>query len=360
MLHAVPFDFVHLVGELVTGKSIPVLLAIAQLPLDRRLACAALAVGGVAGTCFSVWSMRATSGIAWPILAFSARLAHLGFSLFLSFSLLLSVAGGLLDEGGRGVVLSVVPAFCFVAQGLPERPSSAVMAFLLCVVALGVGLARPLEAAPVLRGEPAPPAPEPPPDGLARQAAEVGAALGRSLQLGVLAFYACVQHAPTQVLFGSCEAHRRGAVEYCSPFLVKPRSLDYCCFVSGAATWVRLVVWTAVCLLHDTPLHLVLEGNRSRGWDWLSCCALMTALLYQACWTATQIREQVLPYFKQFAARDRLRLLSFVLALSALFRQRHPWVIFGVADGLVGLCLVTTVITLRRGHGHRPRKRARG
>jgi len=84
--------------------------------------------------------------------------------------------------------------------------------------------------------------------------------------------------------------------------------------------------------LQENTLHAILENDDSRGgWDWFCCSAYMTALLYSACWTATQVREQVVPRFCLVESTSiKLRLLVVVFAVSALFRQRDYQVCFCV------------------------------
>ena len=82
ILKHAPWDVLCVGSELLTGKSIPVLMGIVQLPIDRRLAYLVLSLGAVVGTLFSVYASRAVTGMT--TLGFSNRLVQLSFSLFLS------------------------------------------------------------------------------------------------------------------------------------------------------------------------------------------------------------------------------------------------------------------------------------
>ena len=76
--------------------------------------------------------------------------------------------------------------------------------------------------------------------------------------------------------------------------------------------------------------------------------AIATALLYSACWAATQIREQVLPFFQSTSTvASKLKLLVCALALAAIHRQRDAPAIFGVTYGLSGLAILVTALTLK-------------
>jgi hypothetical protein len=116
------------------------------------------------------------------------------------------------------------------------------------------------------------------------------------------------------------------------------------------SAWLRVCVWSSVCFFQDNNFHAILENDHERGaWDWVCCSGYMTCLLYSACWTATQIREQVLPRFRIESASAKLKLLACVLALAALFRQRDPSVMFMAVNVLTGLSLLTTLFTLKSG-----------
>lgn len=301
--HVVP-DFLHVAGELVTGKSVVVLLGVTRLALDRRLACAALLLGAFAGAAFSVWSMHATTGLG--ALGLGNRGLQLAFSLFLSLSLLTSVSGG-----------ALVPAFCLVAQSLPERASTGLVALLLSLAfhfaALSTELAPARHRGPDAGGD--------------------WGVLARTLQLAALAFYGSVHHGPAHALFGPGR--------YCTPVI--DRHLGYTCFVFFTGTWLRTCIWLQACFLQNNPMHVLFEGERPG--EWAPGYLLSVALLYQACWTATQLREQVLPYF---GSPDPLRLLALVLSLAALWRHGAHWPVFYAADALAALSVLTAVRTLRR------------
>ena len=214
VFRSIPIDVMYICAELVTGKSIPVLVGITRLPMDQFLAWLMLFLGALFGTLFSVYSSRAVVGMT--LLGFINRLIQLSFSLCMSLSLLLSIAKGI--HAGRGVILSLVPAFCIVVQNLPQRDSTALLAFVLCCVFFytsmvttvmaegqGVYLAMHLShsatgvqqhaAATVV------PVVASPKRSLAEESVGLWQLVWRSLQLFLLAFYACIQHAPTQVQY---------------------------------------------------------------------------------------------------------------------------------------------------------------
>jgi len=94
----------------------------------------------------------------------------------------------------------------------------------------------------------------------------------------------------------------------------------------------------------------MLENDLSRGgWDWAGCALYSALLLYSACWTATQLREQVLPLAvcRVASVQGRLKVLVCTLALAALYRQRDAQLAFWLTAGLSALAVAVTGLTFR-------------
>ena len=336
-------DVFVITSELLTGKSIPVLVGIAQLPIDQFLAGIVLSMGAAAGAFYSFYVLQAVSSMhQW---GFANRLLQLSFSTCVSLSLLLSLSRGVHYE--RGVILSIIPAFCVASQTLVQRDSTAYVFFIasgltywycmITPVTTSSSQDLPIQQLPnILRGlnTDSP---------LEEEIIGVWDVLFRAFQLFLLAFYACIQHAPTQDYCAS----KHGTVVYASSYYTNHAS--YALYVNLFSALIRVSVWYGVCFFQNNNLHVMLENDLSRGgWDWSCCVLYSTLLLYSACWTATQIREQVLPYFRLTAVTDRLKLLVSLLSLATLHRQRAPQlVLFPVANALSLASLVVAAITIR-------------
>jgi hypothetical protein len=116
------------------------------------------------------------------------------------------------------------------------------------------------------------------------------------------------------------------------------------------SAWIRLCVWYCVCYFHNNSMHVILENNRERDWDWLCCYFYMTTLLFSAAWTWTQLGEQILPCLMLSGRRDLLRegkqkeagvsqrqrilALVTVTAFAALYQQGSPEVLFWAVNFL--------------------------
>jgi hypothetical protein len=330
MLRCVPWDVLYSGGELLTGKSIPVLVAIAVLPIGQALGWAVVTLGAITGTLFSVYAVHKGGGGSLSLLSCGNRLLQLCFSLGLTLSLLLSLANGI--HPGRGASLTVVPAFCLATLTLPQRASTALVSAGLCVLVFymciltDAGHMNPTPISPAAKGAPTPAA-----------TLSLGEVIQRASQLFVLAFYACVQHAPTQVYFDLRGLKPAYASHHHATYA------GYTLLIGLITGWIRVCVFTAVCFMRDNVLHAMLEAQHAAvGWP---CTIIyMIALLYSACWTATQLREQVLPRFGLESEVDRVKILVCVTALAVLHRQRSPSAMFYAADTLAGLAVATALV----------------
>lgn len=354
MLAALPWDVLYICAELMTGKSIPVLVAIAALPVGQALTWAMVTLGAVAGTLFSAYAVSHGGLHGLSVLSSANRMAQLCFSLWLSLSLLVSLAGGI--HARRGASLVVIPAFCLVSQTLPQRHSTGLVSLVLCAATFyvcilaeagaylgpqagGAAAAEQLLAAAAASGTSSD-----------DDVLTLGQALLRSLQLLVLAFYACIQHAPTQTYF-DLRGHRPAYASH-----HHARHAPYSLFVGLLCCWLRVCVWSGVCFMHDSQLYAMLEHHRypqqhkHKGTQWACILFYMTALLYSACWTATQLREQVMPRFALESDVARTKVLVCVTALAAFYRLRDPEPMFYAANGMLALCVLTVLSQLLPAH----------
>jgi hypothetical protein len=349
MIQAVPSDILYICAELMTGKSIPVLVAITRLPVGQGLAWVMVCLGGLAGTCFSVLVTHETRTLS--LISFTNRLLQLCFSVGLSISLLLSIANGIHPE--RGVALAVIPAFCLLAQPLPQRHSTALVSFLLCCATFyvcaimaavdeGRVASHPSHLLPAARQAASAHAAK---DGLTLTVPQI---ISRALQLFALAFYACIQHAPTQIYFETTENARPNYASH-----HHANHVPYSFFIGMVGGWLRVCVWSGLCFFQDNPLHAMLENSvRADEWSWPCCIIYMTTLLFSACWTSTQIKEQIIPRF--ISGRSNVGIgfikgLVLAIAVAAVFRQRDPDAMFYAANVLMGVSILSAILTLKGG-----------
>lgn len=335
----IPVDILYVAAELVSGRSIPLLVGITRLPIDQFLAGLVLSMGAVTGVFFSVYAGRATDP-RHP-LVFYHTLLQCSFSLFFTLSLLLSLARGIHYE--RGIILSLLPAFCAVAQALPLRGSTYLISLLLAGFCLAYCLTIPAPASEAERRAlfqlPSVLASLDPSGSTEEEAVGVWGVLSRALTLYVLAFYASVQHFPAQALIPS--KHTRLA----SPKYV--HDARYALLVNMFAALLRVVAWYGVCFLQDNTLHVMLENDLTRGsWDSTCCVVYTVTLLYSACWTATLVREQLLPGLHLDGQPSRLKYLATLLALAAYYRQRNADLLLTLGVSLGGVSLLVTAFTL--------------
>jgi hypothetical protein len=315
------------------------------------------------------WVRDADSGLT--VLGSGNRLLQQSFSLFLSLSLLLSVARGIHYE--RGMVLSIVPSFAVTLFALPQNRVPGIISFLLACALLTVCSNTPVRASlddaiasgvntHVLSGTLLPPS-----HTAKEESSSVWQIVLRALQLFLLALYASLQHAPTQIYFqatpGSGDdepqrgrAHRHvhhhhhyhdhEALAFASHH--HARDTHYAILVGLASALLRVTFWYILCFFQNNTMHVMLENDHSRGgWDWACCALYITTLLFAACWTATQITEQVLPHLGIVFHVDRIRLIAGILSLSTLYRQRDADALFIATNVMLLLSIGTTILTLK-------------
>ena len=344
-------DLLCVASELFTGKSLPALLVLVHRPLDRVPAVVALAVGALSGAVFSVWAAGVSSGLGRrPAVAFGNRALQLAFSAALSLGVALQLAAALAPDGG--LLLALAPALCVCGRALPQRHSTPLLALILALLAMYAGFTTPADApSRVWRAralvDVLPPAdPRRPAD---ERIVDAWRLVGRALQLVACAFYACVQHAPTQAYEATVAEHKRDLVQYGSKRLHDDALYAGCVAVSAAC--LRLYTLVAACLFTGNAMHVLLEDDRRWRPDRFCAAAYMVALLYQACWTLTQLREQVLPHFRALRldeARGQLKFLVLLLVLASYPPARHVEAVCVATNVLLGCSALAVCLTLRQ------------
>jgi hypothetical protein len=356
-------DLNYLASDLVSGKSIPVLIAVTVLPLDPNLLGTMVLLGvflGSLATLALAW--RPPSPAAAAVLTgWGARFMNHSFAAFLSLSFLLRIAPRLYPTG---TTLSLLPGFCVVCQYVPERPSTT---FVLLVVSVGLfwlgiahemGAMRPRQG-PELLAESVHQAqralmrlPEPgrrllalhPGDRLPASHAHNHAprqitqsfwdSLGYSLLVVGLTFYATANHGPVHSYGGGDEgnpfARRYMSVQYLY-------SRAYSVWPTLTAAMLRAYVYLRTAWLHGNALHLIYEtGSDERDLSRFCVWLHMVVLLYSAAWSCTQLTEQVLTVFVGDKTQLRMNFTVVLLALAYLFQWRHDWLGFWLTLGVAG------------------------
>jgi len=342
-------DLLCLSSELFTGKSLPALLVLAQRPLDRVPSVVALLLGGLSGAVFTVWASGVSSGLSRrPAVAFGNRALQLGFSAALSLGMALQLARSLAPDGG--LLLSLAPALCVCSRALPQRHSTPLLALILALVAMYAGFTTPADAPSGQRRAvadvlPLPDARRP----AGERTLDAWRLVARALQLFACGLYACIQHAPTQTYEGTVSEHKHEQVQYGSIRLHDDALYALCVGITAAL--IRLYPLVAACLFTGNAMHVLLEDDG--GWRPDRACAgaYMVALLYQACWTLTQLREQVLPHFRVLRLdqpRNKTKALVLLLVLASYAPARHIEAVCLATNVLLGCSVLTVCLTLRQ------------
>ena len=325
-------DLNYLASDLVTGKSIPILVAVSTLPLDPNLLGTMVLLGVFLGsivTLAQAWRPPAT-GRAGVLAGWAARFLNHAFGAFLSLSFLLRVSARIYASGNT---LSLLPAFCVVCQYVPERPSTPFTLLVISIALFWLGIAYEMEAPPpasygavelladsvhqsqrLLMASPGAPlgparhlsalhredyrrphAKHTPSTGISPAAGMIHApraivqsvwdSFRYSLLVVALAFYASANHGPVHSYGtgdeGDPTARRYMSVQYLY-------SQAYSVWPTLSAGMLRAYVYLRTAWLHGNSLHLICENHNDARTVTLLCAWLhVVILLYSAAWSST-------------------------------------------------------------------------
>lgn len=318
-------DVMYLSSDLLSGKSVPLLYAAVNLPMDRNLLGTTVLLGVGLGTLWTLYQarrMQESSPLTW-----ANRMLQLSFSCVMSFALFLKISPSL--------SLSVVPLYVTSLLYVPDRQSTQFVLFILSAITFFLSMLyeveqvkpvphpiysaqRELMALPSTEGR----------DYLARHHEEHNSVqhnLLYSIVVLLLSFYASVQH-------GSLDPRKNLSVE----FIVNP---IYSLWPAISAALLRAYAVMRVAWVHTNSLHLMAEG-KERG----AAGFFLSLLLFSAVWNGTLLTEQVLTYWPGDLFERRMRWTALLLSLGAAFLWEDAWLGYGMAAACAGVSLVTGVI----------------
>ena len=353
-------DLNYLASDLVSGKSIPILIAVSVIPLDPNLLGTMVLLGvflGSLATLAHAWQPPSGAGAA-VLTGWGARFLNHAYAAFLSISFLLRVSDRLYASGPT---LALLPAFCVISQYVPERPSTT---FTLLVISIGLfwlGIAYEMEAMHPLLHPPLEPAAEsvhqsqrtlmsrhllalhrgdrlPGSRSHKRAPRQITQSfwdsLGYSMVIVGLTFYATATHGPV---------HSYGSGDEGNPYARRYMSVQYL-YSKGYSVWptltaamLRAYVYLRTSWLHGNALHLIFESDAdalalSHFCVWLH----IVVLLYSGAWSCTQLTEQVLTVFVGDKTQLRMKFTAVLIAVAYLFRWQDDWLGFWMTLGVAG------------------------
>ena len=367
-------DLNYLASDLVSGKSIPVLIAVTVLPLDPNLLGTMVLLGvflGSLATLAHAWKPPSI-GLAAILTGWGSRFLNHSFAAFLSLSLLLRIVRHLYASGPS---LSLLPAFCVVCQYVPERPSTT---FTLLVISIGLfwlGIAHEMEAlhpagarsgAELLaenvhqsqrslmllpesgrrllalhRGDRLPASRSHKHDSH-EITQSFWESLGYSLIIVGLTFYAAANHGPVHS-YGTGDEGNPAARRYMSVQYLYSKA--YSVWPTLAAAMLRAYVYLRTAWLHGNALHLIYETTAdARAVSHFCVWLHVVVLLYSAAWSCTQLTEQVLTVFVGDKTQLRMNFTVLLIAAAYLFQWRDDWLGFWLTLGVAGATVVAWAV----------------
>jgi len=345
MFRYLPTDILYLSGELVSGKSLPVLMAIVHIPFDRVLTCIMLLLGYLFGSFFSAWSACHRKFLSpWSFTCWCSFF-HMYFSTCLSLAFMLRLSSTFTGE--KGVIFSLAPAYCVLCQALPQRPSTVLIILLLGLSSFYVSMITNIPPIPLAFQHPQSRISEsriPELDKIfqpkeSKVYNSVWETITNAIQLFILAFYASIHHGPLQVLIsGNSNQHP----VYTSHFMVT--KFGYSCIIHFVSGLIRLSIWICVVWFQSNMLHILLELDQSRYWAWLPSFLFMMTLLYESTWMITQITEQIFPWTHTNPI-SKLKFTLLTLSKAGMFQFQYMRWPFIMAQLLSILSIVNTLVS---------------
>lgn len=350
-------DFLYLSSDLISGKSIPVLIAITVFPMDPHLLGTLVLMGATVGSVLNFHkTCRMTRNI---VLDWMLRSIHLSVSIFLSVSFLSKLLAMMMIEESQdnGLLLGTIPAFWVVIQGVPEKPCTLLVLFAVSFVLFYISILvspdilvvdqhqyshnqrqlaswdnshnnRHLQAIhryewhkhPILKQQSAPQAPMA--AVMQTPAQEIGTMLPQSIYIFLLTIYATTQHGPLYSFTN----------KYCSPTLLFHRG--YALFTCFCVGMFRAYIYISIGWIHQNLVHIILEGHShiiSSIWWYV------VVLLYSITWNITQMSQQMLTMIQGDPKDLTLRYSLVMFAVAYMNQWTFP------TSVLIGMCIVEIV-----------------
>lgn len=329
-------DLNYLASDLVSGKSLPILIAVSTLNLDPNLMGTMVVVGVLLGTASTLLITAPAPNV---VLTWAVRALNHAFGALLSLAFLARIAGRVHPSGD---VLALLPAFCVALQPVQERPSTPFALLVLSLALFWAGILYEFDPAqPVAHSRkllalsrhdwyaqrhPNHYHPRLAPDAPTQSVYD---SARYSLTVLALAFYASAQHGPI----------RADSRSYTSPLFLAHRA--YAVWPALSAAMLRAYVYLRTGWLHGNPMHISLEHDPALEDLSMLCTWIhMVVLLYSAAWTLTQLADQVLTVVP---GSHRPNATALILALAYLFRWRDPWAGFLATIGVGAATLIAAL-----------------
>jgi hypothetical protein len=303
--------------DILSGKSIPVLLAVTLYHLDPHLLGTMVLLGATVGTVINIHKTSkkpASDQIEWWF-----RIIHLSFGAWLSITLLHRILGYMHPAG---VLLATIPSFWVIIQPVPERPITLCFIFLLTMVLFYMSLIispemlidsdtvrqhqRQLQAINKYDwykshkiATYSPPVDVHP----------VESALPGSIIILVLSTLSTIQNGP---LYNFTS-------KYCSPSLLFNRT--YSVFACIVAALFRSYIIITIGWMQHNILHLLLEGSQAIFW---ACWVWIVLLLMTINWHVTHVSYNLLTIFKGNPNDFKLKYTIILFAIGYMY----PWTQF--------------------------------
>lgn len=307
-------DFLYLASDLMTGKSVPILLAVTVYHLDPHLLGSMVLIGtcvGIACNIYKTCKKPASEPVDWYVRLFLNTL-----STILSICLLKKL---LWYMHPNGLMLGTISSFWVINTSLPERPVSLTIMFITTIVLFYVSLiispAMVIDSDYVLEHQRQL-------QGTkyhlhattsnvvanTRHTHPIQNSFPACIIILILTIYATVLHGPLYNYTG----------RLCSPSLLFNR--PYAIFVCIISALFRAYVIISIGWMQHNIIHLLLEGSPSVNFAvWFY--AIVTLLSIN--WTVTHTTYNLLTQFKENPNLMKIKYIIFLFAIAYIYNWTY-------------------------------------
>jgi hypothetical protein len=340
-------DLSYLSSDILSGKSLPLLVAVSTFPLDPNLMGTMIFLGVTLGGILTYAQAQLAFYRRWIYLGRIIRVINQLFSSVITVMFLYRVLPSMHPQG---LFLGMIPTMVVLTQALPERPSTAFVLLILSMISFSTSVAHEIdyiEHTPVAHVEQAQlmmaqtqphtvsrsmlALSEPHRSLLALSRKDVSIMRHRheykttpihhsasySIGICVLSIYASIQH-------GDVSPGLYVSLTYSTSML-------YAIMVTSTATLLRGYVYLRVGWVHQSPLHLLFSRDMTYYTPQICGFTQATVMLFSAAWSVSQITPS------RFSQDARTRVVVLIMAFGYWYEWASDTYVLGAAFAMTGI-----------------------
>lgn len=345
-------DMSYLCSDLLSGKSLPLLVAVSTFPVDPNLMATMLFAGCMFGGFLTYVQAQLAFYKRWITLGWFVRLVNHFFSGFMTVMFLFRVYMSM-HASGSGLQLGVIPTAIILSMELPNKPSVPLVLLILSMMSLSTSIMHEFD---YVARSPAAHHAEHAQLMIAIEnqhtVSRTLLAMSQRIHSHLFEYYDTPVHHSVAYSLAICLLSVYATVQhgdvspgvYISPTYA--RSGWYASVITCTATLLRTYVYLRVGWIHRNPLHLLFSRDKTYVIPTSGLCGFTQAvvMLFSATWNLSQFMGQMSPVLLYTVERNKkdvmLRLAIFILAFGYWYEWASDVHIFQVAFLVMGFNVI--------------------